>query len=90
MRGARTSLGTQPCYQAPGDLRFETWITQWLKSGVWGCPFDNGLKLAVGQIAENQKAEKINLKMSSVYNRIKLTFKILQHLLHDFWSLIIL
>ena len=55
-----------------------------------GCPFDNGLKLAVGQIAENQKAEKINLKMSSVYKRIKLTFKILQHLLHDFWSLIIL
>ena len=30
------------------DLWVEIFKTQWLKSGDWGCPLDNGPKLAVG------------------------------------------
>ena len=30
-------------------LRIKYVKTQWLKSGEWGCPLDNGSDLAVGQ-----------------------------------------
>ena len=46
--GARSGLGTQPRYEAPGDLRVEYVKRKWLTSGEWGCLLDNGPKLAVG------------------------------------------
>ena len=46
---ARPGLKTQPCYEAPGDLRVEIAKTQWLTSGEWDCPLDNGPKLAMEQ-----------------------------------------
>ena len=33
--------------EAPGDLWVKIAKTQWLASGKWGCPLDNGPKLAV-------------------------------------------
>ena len=45
--GTRPGLGTQPHYEAPGDLQVEIAKTQWLTSGWWGC--QNGPKPAVGQ-----------------------------------------
>ena len=47
--GDRSGLGTQPCYEAPSNLRVIIVKTQWLTPIKWGCPHDNGPKLAVGQ-----------------------------------------
>ena len=47
--GGRPGLGTQPYYEAPDDLRVDYVKTQWLTSGEWGFPLDNGPKLAVEQ-----------------------------------------
>ena len=52
---ARLGLGTQLRYEVPGDLWVEHVKTQWLTSGEWGCPLNNGLKLGVGQPNRNQK-----------------------------------
>ena len=47
--GALLGLESQPCYEAPGDLWVENVKPQWLTSSEWGCPLDNGPKLAMGQ-----------------------------------------
>ena len=44
---ARSFLGIQACYKAPGDLWVEIVETQWLASDESGCPIDNDPKLAV-------------------------------------------
>ena len=50
--GARPGLGTQPCYEAPGDLCFEYVKCKWLTLGEWGCFLNKGPKLGVdSQIA---------------------------------------
>ena len=53
--GTRPGLGTQPRYEAPGDLRVEYVKRKWLTSGEWGCLLDNGPKLAVGKPNSSQK-----------------------------------
>ena len=45
----KLSLGTQPRYKAPSDLWVEIVKMQWLTLSEWGCPHDNGPKLAMGQ-----------------------------------------
>ena len=47
--GDRSGLGTHPCYAGPIDPRVIIVKTQWLTPIKWGCPHDNGPKLAVGQ-----------------------------------------
>ena len=47
--GAQSGLGTQPRYEAPGDLLVENVKMQWLTSDEWGCLLENGPKLVVGQ-----------------------------------------
>ena len=47
--GAQPSLGTQPCYKAPDDLRVKYVKCKWLTSSEWGCLLNNGPRLAVGQ-----------------------------------------
>ena len=44
---ARSFLGIQACYKAPGELWVEIVETQWLASDEWDCPIDNDPKLAV-------------------------------------------
>ena len=46
--GVWLGLGTQPIFEAPGDLQLETVKTQWLTLVKWGCPLDNSPKMAVG------------------------------------------
>ena len=49
----------------PTSLRGSRWPsgrkckTQWLTSGEWGCPLDNGPKLAMGQPNSSLKKKKI-------------------------------
>ena len=45
--GAQLGLGTQPCYEIHSDFRVEIVKTQLLTAGEWGCPLNNGSKLAV-------------------------------------------
>ena len=50
--GARPYLGTQPSYEASGDLQVKIEKNEWLTSGYWGCSLENvvwGLKLAMEQ-----------------------------------------
>lgn len=44
---AWSDQGTQPCYQTPCDLCIKNW--GWELTDEWGCPHDNGPKLARGQ-----------------------------------------
>ena len=46
--GICPGLVTQPHYEASCDLWIKIVKTQWLISNEWGCPLDNGPKLAVG------------------------------------------
>ena len=50
-------LATQPHYEAPGDFWVKNVKMQRLTWGEWGCPLDNGPKLAVGQ--PNSSSKKI-------------------------------
>ena len=45
-----SGLWSQPCYEAPGDILVENVKVQWLTSGEWDCPLENGPKLAMGQL----------------------------------------
>ena len=47
--GAQPDLETQPHHKAPIDLWVKIVQTQWLTLGEWGCPLNNGPKLAAGQ-----------------------------------------
>ena len=47
--GTQSSLGTQLCYEAPGDLQAKIVKKQWLKSSGGGYSLHNCGKLAVGQ-----------------------------------------
>ena len=47
--GTPPGLGTQPRYEAPGDLQVENEKTKWLTSAEQGCLLNNGWKLAMGQ-----------------------------------------
>ena len=49
-------LGTQLCYEAPGDLWVKIVEAQWLMLIEWGCPLDNGPKLVVGQPSRSKKS----------------------------------
>ena len=51
-------LGTQPCYKDPSDLQVKIVKTQWSTSSDWGCPINNGPKLAVGQPNSSKKKYK--------------------------------
>ena len=47
--GARLGLGTQPCYEAPGDLWVEIVENAVINIGLVRLSLENGPKLAVGQ-----------------------------------------
>ena len=51
--------GTQLHYKAPTDLQVKNVKTQWLTSGEWDCPLDNGSKLMWGSQIAVKKKEKI-------------------------------
>lgn len=58
--GARSelrTLGTPPRYQAASDLQVANWQGKLLMSGEWGCPFNNGSRLAVVQPSIRWKKE---------------------------------
>ena len=47
--GTRPGLGTQPRYEALGNVQFELVKMQLLTLDEWGRPPSNGSKMAVGQ-----------------------------------------
>ena len=58
--GTQPSLGTKPCYKAPGDLLGRNCKGS---SGEGGCPLDNDQKLAVKQPNSSYKNYKHHLKL---------------------------
>ena len=67
--GARLGLGAQLCFEAPGDLWIDIVKMQRLTLGQWGCPLENGPKLANRQIAvqKTKKNSGLHLKTRSTH-----------------------
>ena len=55
--GSRPGIGTQPLYECSWWTSDRNCKTQWLTSGEWGCPPDNGPELALGEPNSSKNKE---------------------------------